>query len=548
MIMDERYIAAVDLGTSKIAVTVAQIDDQDVQMLYYKETPAEGMRNSWVLNPSKVAAPLKKAINEAETELGIKIRQAVVNLPRYEVKQETATANLTRTDVDSSISIEEINYLKNNAIDSYPLSDPAKEVMFGVIAQSFSADDCFNHPESEIEGMFSDTLGGTFKVFIGRKRYSDNVDRVMNLVNVALAKKYFLPDVTAKAVLTKDERQSGVALIEFGAGATSVSIYKGDIMRYYSSIPFGGRTITNDIKFECSISEALAENIKLAYGVCNPDKLLTLRDKIIQINNDELGTRKQLSVKYLSEIITCRLKEIVDACLYKIQESGVTDMDLACGIVITGGGANIPNLASFIKDNSGFNVRLGYPIHKFSYSGCNEINQLSATASVGMVLAAKENNWINCLSEAPVRKTATPASAPVEETIEAAAAAQEEMLEQEEGQYAETEEVEVEETAPVGQGWIQDVPDPEPVDESYEEEPVEEEEEIVEEPAEEEVVEEVVEEPKKEERREKKEKKEKVKKESRFKISWSKPFERVVQKVGGIVDSAINNGYDGMTD
>ena len=132
--MDERYIAAIDLGTSKIAVTTSQINNQDVQMLYYKETPSEGIRNSFVFNPAKVARPLKEAILEAEAELKIKVRQAVVNLPRYEVRQETACARLQRTDSESAITLEEINYLKSNAIESYPLNDPGKEVMYGVVA------------------------------------------------------------------------------------------------------------------------------------------------------------------------------------------------------------------------------------------------------------------------------------------------------------------------------------------------------------------------------------------------------------------------------
>lgn len=542
MIMDERYIAAIDLGTSKIAVTVAQIDGQDVQMIYYRETPAEGIRNSFVFNPQKVAGPLKEAISEAENALKIKIRQAVVNLPRYEVRQETACASLIRSDKDSSITLEEINYLKSNAIDSYPLNDPSKEVMFGVVAQSFSTDEYVHALESDIEGMVSDTLDGNFKVFVGRKRHSDNVDRVMNLVDVAVAKKYFLPEVTAKAVLTGDEMENGVALIEIGSGSTSVTVYHRNIMRYYSSIPFGGRTITSDIKLECGISEQLAENIKLAYGVCMPEKLLTLRDKIIQINNEESGSCKQLSVKYLSEIITCRLKEIIEACLYMIQESGFADT-LRNGVVLTGGSAGIPNLSSYLKELSGYNVRIGYPVHRFSYAGCNEINQRSAVASVGMVLAAKENSWINCLSEAPVRPVVKPVVVPAPVVEEETVA--EEVLEEVAAAEAHVESpVAVEETAQeqvVSTGWIQDVPDPEPVsepeepevEETEQEEP---EQEPVVEPAEESEPEEEIEEPAK------------VKKEPEVKKKKPGFLSNIIWKVGNVVNNAINTGYDNSMD
>lgn len=520
MIMDERYIAAIDLGTSKIAVTIAQINNQDVQMLYYKETPSEGIRNSFVFNPAKVARPLKEAILEAEAELKIKIRQAVVNLPRYEVRQETACARLQRTDSESAITLEEINYLKSNAIESYPLNDPGKEVMYGVVAQSFSTDDYIHTLESDIEGMVSDSLDGNFKVFIGRKRHSDNVDRVMNLVEVALAKKFFPPEVTAKAVLTTEEMENGVALIELGAGSTSVTVYHKSILRYYSSIPFGGRTITNDIKLECGISEVLAENIKLAYGVCMPEKLQTLRDKIIQINDDESGSCKQLSVKYLSEIITSRLNEIISACLYMIQESRFADT-LRNGVVITGGGAGIPNLSSLIKEMSGYNVRMGYPVHRFSYSGCSEVNQKSAVASVGMVLAAKENNWINCLSEAPLKTETVKESVPI---------------------IPETEEAVMDEEA-----VDNIIPSEEPVEKQVSEEASVNEEIPV---AEEEAVntEETQEEKKSPEEdeghNEEKKKTAKVKKDNIFtRITW-----KIAKKVGGAVNDAINAGYDSMED
>ena len=435
--MDERYIAAVDLGTSKIAVTVAQVNSKGVQMLYYKETPSEGIRNSYVFNPNKAAMKVREAVSDAENELKIKIHQVVTGLPRFEVHQVNAQAEFERSDGESSITREEIDFLKNNAIDTYPLTDPKNQIIYGVVAQSFTTEEYLNARESDIEGMVSDTLEGNFKVFVGRKRHSDNVDRVMNQVGVAIAKKFFLPEITASAILSEEERENGVALIEIGAGATSVTIYHNDIMRYYSSIPFGGRSITNDIKLECGTSESLAENIKLGYGACMPEKLLTLRDKIIQINNRESGSCKQLSVKYLSEVITCRVREIIDACLYKIQESGFGG-NLRNGIVLTGGSAVIPNLSTYVKELSGYNIRIGYPRQKFSYVGCPEINDTSAVASVGMIMAAKDDAYLNCLSEPPKFEEEEEEPAYYPEDVQEGSG--EEMPEYEEGPFEEAQD------------------------------------------------------------------------------------------------------------
>ena len=396
--MDERYIASVDLGSSKIAVSVAEIDGNNVQIVYYKEIPSQGVRNSVVFNPEKAASCVKAALGAAEEELKIKILQLVVGLPRFSVMQQSARASIERSDKDSSISQEEVDFLKNEAVETYPLADKDRDVIYGIVPQSFSTEDYIMASENDVIGMVSDTLDGNFNVFIGKKRSCTNVDKVMNIAGKAIARKYFIPEMTAKAVLTSEERENGVALIEIGGGVTSVTIYHKNILCHYSSIPFGGKTITGDIKMECGTSERLAENIKLAYGACMPDKLLTLRDKVIQIENKEDGSCKQVTVKYLSEVITCRMKEILDACFYKIQESGYADQ-LRSGIVLTGGGAMLPNLSAYAKEISGYNVRIGYPIRKFSYSGCPEVYETSAATSIGMILEAKENELLNCLSD-----------------------------------------------------------------------------------------------------------------------------------------------------
>ena len=178
--MEERYIASVDLGTSKMAVCVARIQDQDVQVIYYRETPSQGIRNSYVNNPGKVEDVLRKAISQAQQELKIKIQQVIVGLPRYYVRQETASASMVRTDPDSQISEGEVKTLKSMALEEYPLGDSKNEVIYGAVAQSFSTEDSLNELENEIVGMTAEKLEGNFKVFIGRRRHSSNIDTVFN--------------------------------------------------------------------------------------------------------------------------------------------------------------------------------------------------------------------------------------------------------------------------------------------------------------------------------------------------------------------------------
>ena len=191
--------------------------------------------------------------------------------------------------------------------------------------------------------------------------------------------------------------ENGVALVDFGAGCTSVSIYHGSIMRHYAAIPFGGKNITDDIKSEAQISAKLAENIKLAFGACMPDKLQSLSEKVIQIRSNSSEGDKSLSVKYLSEIITARVEEIMMAILYEIEISGFADR-LRSGIVITGGVAQCANICNFINDISGYKVRTGYPKHLFSHQGCEGLSNTTAATSMGLLLAAKNSANVNCIT------------------------------------------------------------------------------------------------------------------------------------------------------
>lgn len=426
--MEERYIASVDLGASKLAVCVARIQDQNVEVIYYKESPSLGIRYSYVLIPGKVKEEVRKAISEAQQALRIKIQQVIVGLPRWYVRQETASASMTRPEPDDLIQESEIKALKSMALESYPLEDSTKEVIYGAVAQSFSTEDSINEPENDIVGMAAETLEGNFKVFIGNRRYSSNIDSVFNDLGIAIAKKYFTPGITAKAVLKSEQMENGVALIDIGAGVSSVTIFKDKIMRFYAAIPFGGNSVTNDIKSECNFSFELAENIKKAYGACMPNKLSSLGEKSIQIVDEDGNTTAQVSVKYISEIITARMKEIIEALLFRIQESGfASEEDLRAGVVVTGGGAELVNCANYIKELSGYTVKVGRPRKLFSCEGCPEASETSAATSMGMILSARNDRFLNCVNEAVARNMTVPqtGSAEIPEEKEEATPVQE---------------------------------------------------------------------------------------------------------------------------
>lgn len=410
--MEERYIATADLGTYKIALTVARINGENTEVIYYNESPSEGIRYGSIFNPLKAATRLRESVKMAEESLGIKIVQLVTAMPRGSVRQENAPASFPRSEPYSCIMQEEVDSLKNITLDNYPLGDSGREEIYGAIAQSFSTDDIMNASEEDIVGVPSEKLEGNFKIFVGAKRAVDNIYNMTNMLEIGVARKYFLPEICGRAVLTEGEMENGVGLVEIGAGVTSVSVFRNGILRYYSSIPFGGNAITSDIKMECNIKGSLAENIKRSFGACMPEKLPSLSEKTLMLVNEEMGTTYKLPVKYLSEIVSCRMHEILQAVLFLIQESGYADK-LRAGLVITGGGANIINCANFVKEESGYSVRVGYPhIKGFSVTDCENFGGTASLSSVAMLMVAREDTHLNCvetISEArkePVKKAA----------------------------------------------------------------------------------------------------------------------------------------------
>ncbi len=393
--LNERIIAAIDLGTCKTSLAVARVEGKDAQILYYRSVPSKGIDFGEVINPGQTKKVVEELIRDAEEELHLKISQVVAGMPRCNITRSDATGSMTRENQEECITEEEVDAVKSIAKESLNDQVGGKEKIYGVIAQAFSTDEYFQQMESDVVGMTGSKLDGHFKVYIGKSTPLMNLTRVFNDLRLGIARTYFTPLATAKAVLTDEETSNGVALIDFGAGATSISIFKKDVLVGYYAIPFGGDTITGDVRTECRISERLAENIKKAFGGCMPEKLQNLGEKIIQIETDDLSAYSQIPVMTLSEIITARVKEIVDAMLYAIQENDFT-YDLRNGIVVTGGGAEMLNLSNFIKDLSGYNVRIGYPRPKFGISGSESILKTDAATVAGLTLMALEENVSCC--------------------------------------------------------------------------------------------------------------------------------------------------------
>lgn len=388
----ERHIIALDLGTGKIAVAVARIEGRDTQIIYYRETPSEGIGRSYVQNERNASKRITEAITEAEESLGIKkIESVVVSLPKYFIRQENVNVSIL-TEGDGEIDENTLDELRDMAGKSAHTEDDEDVIV--VTPQSYSDGDEFQIPESEIIGRCCDRIEGHYKVLIGKKMSINRLGGALKRAGLKVTANNFQSLAAAKAVLSDTDIENGVALVDLGAGATTVSIFKNGVLRHYGAIPFGGKTITGDIRQECGISDNLAENIKKGYGICCPDRLHSLSDTILQIRSEGGYDDTQVEVKTLSTIITARMAEIINAVLYEIQKSGMA-ASLRSGIVLTGGGANLTNCCQLFEDMSGLSVRRGYPDRARRYCSTSEARGTSAATCLGMILDTLEKDVYN---------------------------------------------------------------------------------------------------------------------------------------------------------
>ena len=407
--LDDRHIVAIDLGSSAIRLCVAHVLQDELQVEYYRETASEGIRSSIIYNPQLVAGTVGAMVREAEKAFMGKVTQVVVGMPRKDVVELTASMSVTRTTPDDYITREEIQTLKELALDSYPLPSPEKHEIYGAVAQAYEIDGGLTLTERNVVGTISPTLEGRFRVFVGRRQATVALDKVFNSLGIVVARRFFTPEAAASAVLTDVEKSGGVALVDIGGGVTSVSVYQGGILRHYASIPFGGKSVTGDIQTECSLPEDLAESIKRKFGGCLPDKLGSLSEKVLDIRAAD--PPMELPVRYLSEIVGSRYREIVDAVLYLIQESGLMD-SLRCGIVLTGGGSEQAHLVTMFKERSGYRVRAGKPRNLFSSAiGKDVFSSMSANV-LGMLLAARDIPNLDCLVTSGAPAAVTPETTP----------------------------------------------------------------------------------------------------------------------------------------
>jgi cell division protein FtsA len=377
------YVAAIDIGTTKIVAIVGRKNDNGkLEILGMGKTASKGVKRGVVLNIEETMNAIRYTVEEAQKQSGVIFSDIYVGIAGQHIKSIRNRGYINRDSYENEITKKDIDAL---IADMYKIPIDVGEEIIHVLPQNFIVDN-----ETGVKnpvGMSGRRLEANFHIVIGQIASAKNIEKCVNRVGLKVNQLVLEPLASSEAVLTEDEKEAGVALVDIGGGTTDVAIYFDDIIRHTAVIPFGGNVVTKDIKEGCSILGRQAEALKTQFGSALGD--LASEDKVVTIPGISGREPKEISFKSLAYIIQSRMEEIIDAILFEIENSDCMDK-LSAGIVLTGGGALLRHLPQLVKFRTGMDVRIGLPNEHLASGTMAEINQPMFSTSVGLLLKGYE--------------------------------------------------------------------------------------------------------------------------------------------------------------
>ena len=381
--MKENMISiGLDIGTTKIVAMIGQTNEYNkMKILGVGKSISLGVHRGVVNNITQTIQSIQQAVSEAEELSGIKVDGVTVGIAGQHIRSLQHSDYITRNNSEQVIDETDIEKLINQVHKLVML--PGEEIIH-VLPQEFKVDG-----QAEIKepiGMYGGRLEANFHVVVGQVSSIRNIGRCIKSAGLDLDGITLEPLASANAVLSNEEKEAGVALIDIGGGTTDLAIFKDGIIRHTAVIPFGGNVITEDIKEGCSIIEKQAELLKVKFGSAWPGE--NKENEIVSIPGLRGRDPKEISLKNLSKIIHARTVEIIEQVYLEIKNYGHEEQKkkLIAGIVLTGGGSQLKHLKQLVEYVTGMDTRVGYPNeHLAGDTDKNVTSPLYATA-VGLVM------------------------------------------------------------------------------------------------------------------------------------------------------------------
>ena len=384
----ENIAVGLDIGTTKIVAMIGKKNEYGkLQILGVGKSKSQGVSRGVVNNITQTIQSIQQAIEQAEKNSDYIINDVVVGIAGQHIRSIQHTDYVIRPNSESVINEKDIQLLIDQVKQLAMM--PGEEIIH-VLPQEYKIDS-----QSEIKepiGMYGSRLEASFHIVVGQAASIRNLGRCVKDSNIELSGITLEPLASADAVLSQDEKEAGVALIDIGGGTTDLAIFKDGIIRHTAVVPFGGNVITDDIKEGCSIIEKQAELLKIRFGSAWPGENKDY--EIVSIPGLRGRDPKEISLKNLSKIINARVIEIIEQVYAEIKAYGNEEprKKLIAGIVLTGGGSQLKHIKQLVEYITGMDTRIGYSNEHLADNTNEEImNPLYATA-VGLVMNGIERH------------------------------------------------------------------------------------------------------------------------------------------------------------
>ncbi len=371
-----------DIGTTKIVAMVGRYNEYGkMEVLGVGKSKSLGVHRGVVNNITQTIQSIQQAVQEAESVSGMKINDVTVGIAGQHIRSLQHSDYITRPNADAVIDEDDIDKLCNQVHKLVML--PGEEILH-VLPQEYKVDG-----QAEIKepvGMYGGRLEANFHVVVGQVTSIRNIGRCVKSSGLELSDVTLEPLASANAVLSQEEKEAGVALIDIGGGTTDLAIFKDGIIRHTAVIPFGGNVITEDIKEGCSIIEKQAELLKIKFGSAWPGE--NKDNEIVSIPGLRGREPKEITLKNLSKIIHARVVEIVEQVFLEIKNYGHESpkKKLIAGIVLTGGGSQLKHLKQLVEYITGMDTRIGYPNEHLAGNSDSETTSPMYATAVGLVM------------------------------------------------------------------------------------------------------------------------------------------------------------------
>ena len=376
-------VAAIDIGTTKVCALVGRKNQYGkMDILGIGKVESEGVMRGVVTNIEKTVNAIKEAVSIAERGAGFPIRAAHVGIAGQHIKSLQHRGILMRDNTHTEISQRDIDKIIS---DMYKLVLPPGDKIIHVIPQEYAVDN--EQGITDPIGMSGVRLEANFHIITGQITASNNIYRCVERCGLKVLDMTLEPIASAMAVLSDEEKEAGVALVDIGGGTTDITIFYEGIIRHTAVVPFGGNVITKDVKEGCTVMQHQAEKLKVKFGSALAEEVFD--NRIITIPGLNNREHKEISEKNLALIIQARMEEILDYALWEIRRSGF-EKKLIGGIVLTGGGSLLRDLDKLCEYHTGMITRIGIPIEHLAHGYDEQVCSPIYATGIGLLMKAAD--------------------------------------------------------------------------------------------------------------------------------------------------------------